>query len=426
VASGTSEEQELKRQGSIQRHYVTIEKTGGSKMNYNDTDRQILSEIQEHFPNLTFAEIKERDNHDLSIEANVPAAKGIGARIKIFIQSGHTIQTEIRARRKPEKEWLREHFKMLGCKGLLRTDSSAYFPKVWHWNATEDRAVAVGRVNALIEILSATDRAGISKEAKELIPVSRHKTTHSDMFDDVEYYEINREERNFEALLFTSILYDGNFRNGFFKLVNEKSQNGLFLNGDDYDIYTEVAMLRDYWHESGADKEKHRRHLTKMLALYELDAGMIDQYGFFWTKDKGELLNPGRWSDENMPDDVPGRGELLKIKRAFNAKPDLLIMSGHTEDTGKNAVLIELKLESDVGKDGAYNQLETFADIIKLSAGMIPALNGANFKKLLIAKDDEILRKDCSGFGLIEWSEILRLGFGNEQVRKYFRSVLLF
>jgi hypothetical protein len=386
-------------------------------MHCNDTDRQILSEIQEYFPNLTFQEIKQRDP---SIAAKVPAAKGIGAHVKIFIQSGHKIQTEIRALNKTEREWLREHFKMLGCEDLPRTDSSAYFPEVWHWNATEDRTVAVGRVNALIEILSATDRAGISKEATELVLISRHKTTHSDMFDDVEYYEINREERNFGALLFASILYDGNFRNGFFKLVNEKSQNGSFLNSDDYDIYTEVAMLRDYWHESGADREKHRRNLTKMLALYKLDTGMIDQYGFFWTKDKGELLNPGRWSDENMPDDVPGRGELLKIKRAFNAKPDLLIMSGHTEDTGKNAVLIELKLESGVGKDGDYNQLETFADIIKLSEAMIPALNGANFKKLLIAKDDEILRKDCRDFGLIEWSEILRLGFENERVRKYF------
>jgi hypothetical protein len=101
------------------RHYVVIEKTGGSQMRCNDTDRQTLSEI--------------------------------------------------RILNKSKRGWLHKHFKMPGCEGLLRTlrtDSSAYLPEIWRRNATEDRAVASERANALIEILSATGRTGVSKRRK--------------------------------------------------------------------------------------------------------------------------------------------------------------------------------------------------------------------------------------------------------------------
>jgi hypothetical protein len=40
------------------------------------------------------------------------------------------------------------------------------------------------------------------------------------MFNDKEYFEVNREERHFGNLLISSIIFDDNFRNYLFNIVN--------------------------------------------------------------------------------------------------------------------------------------------------------------------------------------------------------------
>jgi hypothetical protein len=69
----------------------------------------------------------------------------------------------------------------------------------------------------------------------------------------------------------------------------------------------------------------------------------IDGYSFFFTNSKpGKLWNPGHWNKSAI--ESSGLKELLKVKWAFNAKPDIMIISnGHV-------ILIEGKLESREGK----------------------------------------------------------------------------
>ena len=91
----------------------------------------------------------------------------------------------------------------------------------------------------------------------------------------------------------------------------------------------------------------------KKLALNKvlLDTGSAG----FWTGvvGKSKLWSPGRWSEKSLKES--GLEALIPVKWAFNAKPDLMILSG------EQALLIEAKLESGEGRDeqSGYEQLSS-------------------------------------------------------------------
>ena len=108
------------------------------------------------------------------------------------------------------------------------------------------------------------------------------------------------------------------------------------------------------------------------------DLAIVSDAQFFSKKDnllsEEKTLYPGRWSEDSLQKaDEELRHKLYMVKWAFNAIPDLLIISG-----GK-AVLVEAKLESglDTYKSGDFGhsqlQIQNFISellpqILKLSS----------------------------------------------------------
>ncbi len=61
----------------------------------------------------------------------------------------------------------------------------------------------------------------------------------------MEFYNLNREERHFGFLFQTLILGDLNFRSKTFSRI--KDVTGISLDPQDFNLYAEVALFRDYW-----------------------------------------------------------------------------------------------------------------------------------------------------------------------------------
>ena len=145
------------------------------------------------------------------------------------------------------------------------------------------------------------------------------------MFNNKLYIEVNREERNYCALYAHSLLSSNKVRERFSELM--KNRYSLDLDPQNFEIYLEVAALRDYWNDLGDPKKySEETHSKRLLVLKEIliDQGInepiINKYDFFWTKGKPKKLwSPGHWSNEG----IQGSGlmTLQKIKWAFNAKP---------------------------------------------------------------------------------------------------------
>ena len=253
------------------------------------------------------------------------------------------------------------------------------------------------------------------------------------MFNDKEYFEVNREERHFGNLLISSLIYNSKYREYFFGLVNKKIGSPDFLR-DPFDIYSETAILRDYWNDLGDAQKwtqelfnRRREIIDSCLDCFKIDKSIIDKEEYkeiFWTNKK-KLCSPGKWTEKN-------NGKLKKLKDiqrkygisesenylcrigwAFNAKPDILIISG------ENCIIIELKLESGIGRtDDGYNQIQTQQDIIDLCKITAPFFSNKTFKRILLTK--EASNNDLS------WSEALSdlSFFSNDIIKKHFKNIV--
>ena len=81
------------------------------------------------------------------------------------------------------------------------------------------------------------------------------------MFNNKPYLEVNREERFYCALFGHSLLSSQVVRERFASLVQSKFQ--LSLKPATFEVFLEVAALRDYWNDLGNpivyDEETHRK-----------------------------------------------------------------------------------------------------------------------------------------------------------------------
>ena len=243
------------------------------------------------------------------------------------------------------------------------------------------------------------------------------------MFNDKQYFEVNREERHFGFLLIASIVYDDNFRKHFFQLINDRIGQKSFLDRDDFDIYGEVAIFRDYWYDLGGfdadasvkeNNAKRRAIIEIFLGYFGMDKTIIDKYPVFWTGEigKSKLWFPGKWSIEGIKNTQKQENlenkELLRLRWACNAKPDVMIISK------KSLLFIELKVESGMGTNSlGYNQEETQNDILKLAQLTVPYFAGFDFKRIALTKGED---------GLINWNEI-KNKFTNELVIKHIEHI---
>jgi len=174
------------------------------------------------------------------------------------------------------------------------------------------------------------------------------------MFIDKPYFKVNREERFYCFLLCHSLLMSEIVREGFTNLINHKI--GKILDVRDLEVYIEAAVLRDFWYDLGNpkkyDDKTHSRRQELLLYLLKkfvnLPKTVIDindnDYDFLWTKKSPKKLwNPGHWNETCIKNNKAGIekeqvDKLCKIKWAFNAKPDIMLVSNN------HVVLIEAKL----------------------------------------------------------------------------------
>lgn len=209
------------------------------------------------------------------------------------------------------------------------------------------------------------------------------------MFNDKTYVQVNREERFYCALLAHALLSSATVRLGFCELVMREFK--FDLKPDEFAIYLEVAALRDYWADLGNsivyDKcthAKRRKVLEAILSDCGLPASTIDRHQLFWTSNqRRKLWSPGRWETGaivKISKDDRKFEELLKIKWAFNVKPDILIVSN------KIAVVIEAKLESSEGKNSisGYAQKEIQERVSGLLKLLVPAFQDYAFHNVAL------------------------------------------
>lgn len=196
------------------------------------------------------------------------------------------------------------------------------------------------------------------------------------------FLDVTREERFFCTLLVHATLSDGHFRNEFVHRLAEASETPL--RSSSLELYTEVAWLRDYWFALGDFNKYHdeldQRRESQLRRVLEVHLGDAEQAqhvltaNFIRTK-TGKIQSPGRWS---LPDitaftQIEARGrepgdalvldkQLRELKWAYNAKPDVLVVSGG------HPVLVEAKVESgiDFKKSSGYNQARISQTIRRL------------------------------------------------------------
>ncbi len=229
------------------------------------------------------------------------------------------------------------------------------------------------------------------------------------MFKNKPYYEVNREERFYCFLLGHALLSSRKTCELFFKLISEKCNHKL--NPEDFEFYLEIAALRDYWNDLGDSKkyldETHQKRLSILVEIIKNQIpdspvspeAIIEGNDFFWTKgNPRKLWNPGHWNLKEI--DSSDYKNLREVKWAFNAKPDILVISG------SNCLFIEAKIESGIGQYGeGNNQLDTQETIAHLMKLLIPTFNDKEFKNTLLTK---------SGNDGIFWKEVLETLVENE------------
>lgn len=220
------------------------------------------------------------------------------------------------------------------------------------------------------------------------------------------YRRVNREERFFCMLLAHCLLAHVGARQGFVRVV-EASQGipSTFSASPELAVYIEVAALRDFWRQNGNPRaynerlEQARRGFLRKAREWAnalprpVASGSDDGWGAipkgwleeskgspFWTEGAGrnhvpKLWSPGRWSMKRLaefPFSKPCIKRLMRLRWAFNAKPDILVLEG------KRGLLIEAKVESGGGsnRDG-YDQFQTQRDILSLWKYLeLPGLDG--------------------------------------------------
>jgi hypothetical protein len=239
------------------------------------------------------------------------------------------------------------------------------------------------------------------------------------MFNNKPYYQVNREERHFGFLFASALIHNKEFRKKIFEAYNKEVGSALVHEDGQFDIYLEVAALRDYWNDlyekegmgktdyQKADGQK-KKILDKLIEGKYLDPIILSREDIFRTPPnqnrKGYIWFPGQWNAQKLlelENDPQHKGKLISIRWAFNAKPDILIVSG------KSALIIEVKLESSEGKkDTGYNQLDTQRLIAKLMSELVPEYIGVDILCASLAPKKFIGTPDNKFDGL-SWSEVI-------------------
>jgi hypothetical protein len=224
------------------------------------------------------------------------------------------------------------------------------------------------------------------------------------MFNDRPYYTVNREERYFGFLFGSALIHNQEFAKEIFSKYNDLIGSKLeYLN---FEIFFEVAALRDFWFYLGDNKvynsethDKRRKVLDTILQIKGYDAGLIDRERVFWTNGNigtGKLWSPSEWNIADLKRIERNENDLSSVRWSFNAKPDVLLISNNA------AVFIEIKVESCGGRsDYAYDQLKIQKEISIWMKRLIPEFRERTFFNTSLTLNNELETKGLT------WNDII-------------------
>ena len=244
------------------------------------------------------------------------------------------------------------------------------------------------------------------------------------MFNENQYYVLNREERHYGFLFGSAIIHEQQFAHEIFSKYNFITNSDLDSN--EFEIFLEVAALRDYWFDLGDSfkysQETHnkRRQILDLILQYKgYEKGLIDKEEVFWTNGKigsGKLWCPSEWNISELRRFEKTQNDLASVRWSFNAKPDMLIVSKNS------AVFIEIKIESGAGKtDSGYNQLDIQEEISKWMKLLIPEFKGKTFYNTTLTLNNELKIK---GLTWLEVINTLKLTSDGKPGSKYVEKCL--
>jgi len=179
------------------------------------------------------------------------------------------------------------------------------------------------------------------------------------------YSEINREERNYAAILYAALLKIDNLEK--FIEITGGSPSRL---EKDFGIYFEYAFLRDLWDQIGGNEANN---IKKGLILDNLQISQKGNISGFSIEDFNQIFGvsgkpskdnisfPGKWAIQKFHPNFPDNKDFLNICRfkwSFNIKPDLVIHLNKNE-----AICVEIKYTSG---EGSYPSSSTDKEIFKI------------------------------------------------------------
>ena len=228
---------------------------------------------------------------------------------------------------------------------------------------------------------------------------------------DRNYCEINREERNYAAILFTVLCKADN-------AIRFLNRCGLSVDtlGPDFGIYFEYSFLRDLWFQISANETK-KEIIRNLLPIKEidiiLDKPIAEINRIFGTSGKPSteyIESPGNWAITKYAGNFDDE-DFIKIcmfKWSFNIKPDIVI---HIDKN--TALCIEAKYESGEGQypSSQKDQL-IFADRklervgqTKLQKYMMEELLGIQTKFMFLVSKNA----NSSSHEIINWRETFEI-----------------
>ncbi len=227
---------------------------------------------------------------------------------------------------------------------------------------------------------------------------------------NLNYSEINREERNYAAIFFTALCKPGNAEK-FLTYCGFKENIG-----SDFGIYFEYAYIRDLW--SKIKTEQIRKEIIRQKLQINgindiLDLPLIEinkLFGVGGDASSDFIQFPGKWAIVKYNNHFTDNDDFLKICRfkwSFNIKPDIVI---HLDK--ERAICIEAKYESGEGfypasdlEKAIFSQRKIkYIGQMDLQKYMMEELLGlkTSFMFLVYKKDKSETHK------VISWSEVFK------------------
>lgn len=174
------------------------------------------------------------------------------------------------------------------------------------------------------------------------------------------YYEINREERNYAAIFFAALCKPTNAES-FLNYCGFEGKQGA-----EFGIYFEYSYLRDLWYQikdEGTKKKiiREKLKINGIEKILELPLKEINQkFGVSGEASSKYLQFPGKWAIVKYNHNFTDNDDFLKVckfKWSFNIKPDIVIYLNKD-----HAICIEAKY---VSGEGAYPESNLEKKIFK-------------------------------------------------------------